>query len=241
LSLLIAPEETLVRALNGNPHLQQFRTVFITSIRSSILGRLDRSSIELDVRRAFTSVQLRTILEENHHPFLIVEHNPQLYERARDMAGRVADAMKRASREATILLYAPALDRHLEAMAEYADWELYAGSCAEPRQRHFGGDGKPANPRSRSPDLSRRRQMAGVFGQQRARLIENARPGVGAGTVPPPKKNAMQEGRAHSWTSRPLNCGQRSSPAAGRACRAGASPPRFGGYVLRSILRTRSC
>jgi phosphohistidine phosphatase SixA len=56
------------------------------------------------VRRAFTSVQLRTILVENHHQFLIVEHNPLLYEMARDMAGRVAEAMKQASREATILL-----------------------------------------------------------------------------------------------------------------------------------------
>jgi len=73
------------------------------------------------VRRAFTSVQLRTILEENHHSFLIMEHNPLLYERARDRAGHVAQAMKQASREATILLYAPALDGHLEAMAELAD------------------------------------------------------------------------------------------------------------------------
>ena len=56
-----------------------------------------------------------------HHPFVIMEHNPLLYERARDMAGHVAQAMKRASREATILLYAPALDRHLEAVAELAD------------------------------------------------------------------------------------------------------------------------
>jgi predicted nucleic acid-binding Zn ribbon protein len=52
--------------------------------------------VELDVRRAFTSVQLRTILEENHHSFLIVEH--RRYERARDMAGHVAQAMKQASR-----------------------------------------------------------------------------------------------------------------------------------------------
>jgi hypothetical protein len=37
-----------------------------------------RSSIELIVRRAFTSVQLRTILEENHHQFLIGEHKLQL-------------------------------------------------------------------------------------------------------------------------------------------------------------------
>jgi hypothetical protein len=29
--------------------------------------------------------------------------------------------MKQAPREATILLYAPVLDRHLEAMAEFAD------------------------------------------------------------------------------------------------------------------------
>jgi hypothetical protein len=111
----------LARALNGNPHLQQFRIVFITGIRSGVLSRLDRRSIELIVRRAFTAVQLRTILEENHHPFLIVEHNPLLYERARDMAGQVAQALKQASREATILLFAPVLDRHLEAMAEYAD------------------------------------------------------------------------------------------------------------------------
>ena len=121
LSVLVAPEEMLARALNGNPHLQQFRILFITGIRSGVLSRLDRSSMELDVRRAFTSVQLRTILEENHHSFLIVEHNPRLYERARDMAGHVAQAMKQASREATILLYAPVLDRHLEAMAELAD------------------------------------------------------------------------------------------------------------------------
>jgi len=60
-----------------------------------------------------------SILEENHHLILIVEH--RAYERARDMAAHVAQAMKQASRETTILLYAPALDRHLEAMAELAD------------------------------------------------------------------------------------------------------------------------
>jgi hypothetical protein len=54
--------------------------------------------MDLIVRRAFTSVQLRTILEENHHPFLIREHNSLLYERARDIAGRVAQGMKQASR-----------------------------------------------------------------------------------------------------------------------------------------------
>jgi hypothetical protein len=43
LSVLIAPEEMLARALNGNLHLQQFRILLIAGIRSGILGRLDRA------------------------------------------------------------------------------------------------------------------------------------------------------------------------------------------------------
>jgi hypothetical protein len=38
--------------------------------------------MELIVRGAFTSIQLRAILEENHHLFLGA-HPPLLYERAR--------------------------------------------------------------------------------------------------------------------------------------------------------------
>jgi hypothetical protein len=132
LSVPIAPEDMLAQGLNGNPHLQRFRIVFITGIRSALLSRPDRSSMELVVRRAFTSVQLRTIMEENHHPFHVVEHNPLLYERARDMAGRIAEAMKQAS--LSILLYVPALDRHLEAMAEFAD----RGLCFYDMQGELG-------------------------------------------------------------------------------------------------------
>jgi hypothetical protein len=62
-----------------------------------------------------------TILEENHHSFLIVEHDPMLYEDAGHMVEYVAQALKQTSREATILLYAPALDPHLQKMTELAD------------------------------------------------------------------------------------------------------------------------
>ena len=47
--------------------------------------RLDRDFTELEILRAFTSFQLMTILEENHHSFLIVEHDPLLCEDARDI------------------------------------------------------------------------------------------------------------------------------------------------------------
>ncbi len=73
------------------------------------------------MRRAFTVFQLMTILEENHHSFLIVEHDPLLYEDAGEMVEYLAQALKQTSREATILLYAPALDPHLQKMTELAD------------------------------------------------------------------------------------------------------------------------
>ena len=73
------------------------------------------------MRRAFTCFQLMTILEGNHHSFLIVEHDPMLYEDSQEMVGYLAQALKQTSREATVLLYAPALDPHLQEMAELAD------------------------------------------------------------------------------------------------------------------------
>jgi hypothetical protein len=60
-------------------------------------------------------------LEENHHGFLIVEHDPLLYEDAAEMVEYMAQALKQTSREATILLYAPALDPHLQKLTELAD------------------------------------------------------------------------------------------------------------------------
>ena len=62
-----------------------------------------------------------TILQENHHSFLIVEHDPMLYEDAGEMVEYLAQALKQTSREAIILLYAPALDPHLQKMTELAD------------------------------------------------------------------------------------------------------------------------
>jgi hypothetical protein len=41
--------------------------------------------------------------------------------KARDVAGRIAEALRQVSREATFILCARALDRHPETMAELAD------------------------------------------------------------------------------------------------------------------------
>jgi DNA polymerase I len=135
-SILVAPVEVLAGAINSHPELQHYRLLFICGNYSRILSRLNRNITELDVRRAFTSFQLMTILEENHHSFLIVEHDPQLYEDAKEMVEYLAQHLKQASREATVLLYAPALDPHLQKMIELADrvfciYNKPAGGCAK--------------------------------------------------------------------------------------------------------------
>jgi DNA polymerase I len=120
-NVLVAPVEMLVDALNSHLDLQRYKVLFVGGNYSRILSKLDRNFTELDVRRAFTSFQLMTILDENHHSFLIVEHDPMLYEDAEHMIEYVAQHLRQTSREATILLYAPALDPHLEKMTELAD------------------------------------------------------------------------------------------------------------------------
>ena len=120
-NVLIAPVEMLVDAINSNLNLQNYKVLFISGNYSRILSRLSRNITELDVRRAFTSFQLMTILEENHHTFLIIEHDPLLYEDASEMVEYIAQHLRQTCREATVLLYSPALDPHLEKMTELAD------------------------------------------------------------------------------------------------------------------------
>ena len=50
-----------------------------------------------------------------------MEHDPLLYEDAAEMVEYLAQTLRQTSREATILLYAPALDPHLQKLTELAD------------------------------------------------------------------------------------------------------------------------
>ena len=120
-NVLIAPVDMLVEALNSHLNLQRYKILYICGNYSRILSRLDRNFTDLDIRRPFTSFQLMTILEVNHHTSLIIEHDPMLYEDAKQMVEYVGQALKQTSREATILLYATALDPHLQTMTDMAD------------------------------------------------------------------------------------------------------------------------
>ena len=73
---LLAPREMFIQALNRNLNLQRFRVIYVCGNYSSILSSLDRRIDALEVRRAFTAFQLMTIIEENRHTIVIIEHDP---------------------------------------------------------------------------------------------------------------------------------------------------------------------
>jgi hypothetical protein len=62
-----------------------------------------------------------TILEENSHTILFIEHDPSLYKDAQEMTERISQAMRAASQEAAVLLYSPGADPYFEELFRNAD------------------------------------------------------------------------------------------------------------------------
>jgi DNA polymerase I len=141
LNVLVAPPELLIEAINSNLNLQRYKVLFISGNYSRILSRLDRNFTELEVRRAFTFFKLMTLLEENHHSLLINKQDPTLCEDASEMVEYAAQSHRQTSREATILLYSPALGPHLQKLTELADrvFCFYEGQQSSARGRTKGG------------------------------------------------------------------------------------------------------
>src|SRR5512137_2809772 len=75
-----APRELFIKALNRNLNLQRYKVLYVCGNYSGILSRLDRKFTELEIQRAFTVLQLMTVLEGARHSLIIVEHDPMLYE-----------------------------------------------------------------------------------------------------------------------------------------------------------------
>jgi hypothetical protein len=132
---LTAPREMFIQMLNRNLNLQRFRVLYICGNYSGVLSSLDRRFEALEIRRAFTVFQLMTILEENSHTILLIEHDPTLYEDAKEMAEVVSKRMMEASKDAAVLLYSPGTDPYFEELVRNADRVFYfdEGPRAETR------------------------------------------------------------------------------------------------------------
>jgi len=118
---VIAPEKTILAALNSNRDIQCFLFLFVSGNYSRLLSGISRTSGNFDVRRSFTADQLLAVLNEAAHTVIFVEHDRDLFEGAEWMFGPVASALCTTGREALVILYAPAMDRSFAALMREAD------------------------------------------------------------------------------------------------------------------------
>jgi DNA polymerase I len=121
-SVLIGPDKMLVDSLNYNlKELERLQVLCVSGNYSRILDKLDRRFTELDIRRAFTTYQLMTVLKEAYQTLIILEHDPSLFEDATEMAEYVGQALKEVSNRSSVLVYSPWTDRHLDEISKFAD------------------------------------------------------------------------------------------------------------------------
>ena len=119
---LLAPEDLVLAGLNDNPVLRRFLFLFVSGNYSRLLSGINRRSVTIEVRRAFTAFQLLTILRDSYHTIISVEHDPGLYEGSgKEALFQVAQALKGAGQNAAVVLYAPSPDPSFSLLADRAD------------------------------------------------------------------------------------------------------------------------
>lgn len=122
---IVAPIEIILAGLNDNPVLGRYTSLLISGNFSRLLDGISRTSGNFEIRRAFTVHQLLTILREDDHSIVIVEHDPTIYDDAGDTKRIVPPTMKDVSRNCIFVLYAPTMDRSFAYLAHTADHLFY--------------------------------------------------------------------------------------------------------------------
>ena len=117
-NLLVSPEDIAIRALRGAVEPRRFLVLYVCGNYSRLLSRINLRAAEFDIRRAFTSSQLLSILEDAHQTFVFLEHDPSLFAESEEMIEYVSIALRELSRESTVLLYSPEFDATLQAISK---------------------------------------------------------------------------------------------------------------------------
>jgi len=118
---VIAPGKVMISALNTNTDIQRFLFLYISGNYSRLLTSISRSSKNFEARRAFTVHQLFTILREAGHTVVILEHDPALFEGAKDMIPQIAGMLKEVGRESLVILYTTSADDSFSILMRHAD------------------------------------------------------------------------------------------------------------------------
>jgi len=136
---LIAPPALFLKGINTSPVIGRYTTLLIGGNFSRLLDGIARTAGTFDIRRSFTVHQLLTILREDDHSIVMVEHDPTLYDDAGEAKRVVPPTMKDLSRNVLFVLYAPAMDPSFAYLAQDADhlWYYDDGEGLVPKTRNY--------------------------------------------------------------------------------------------------------
>lgn len=118
---IIAPERTLIAALNTAPELDRFLFLFVCGNYSRLISHIGRESANFEVRRPFTADQFLAVINESAHTIIFIEHDGSLFDGAERLLLPAGSALREAGREALVILYSPVMDRSFSALSQQAD------------------------------------------------------------------------------------------------------------------------
>ena len=140
LNVFIAPVERFVDFFNESQNFQRYMTLYVSGNFSRVLSYVDRTVTRFEVRRAFTSFQLKTILEENYHTVVVFEYDPTLFEGDPRMKEIIAEALQEVAYSCIVIVYAPKTDwilrqilRRVKRLMFYGESEEFLPACDQKR------------------------------------------------------------------------------------------------------------
>ncbi|HPD74792.1 MAG TPA: hypothetical protein PKZ65_01895 [Methanoregulaceae archaeon] len=140
LNVMIAPTDRFITLFNESQNFQRYMTLFISGNFSRVLSHVDRTVTRFEVRRAFTSFQLKTILEENYHTVVVFEYDPTLFEGDPRMKEIIAEALQEVAYNSIVIVYAPKTDwilrqilRRVKRLFFYGESEEFLPLCDQKR------------------------------------------------------------------------------------------------------------
>jgi hypothetical protein len=149
ITVIIGPPQVMA---DGMDHcgrmIRRFPFLYACSNYSLVLPLLHRKTFEFSVRRGFTSDQVSTIIGECDATYLIIEHDPSLYEDDRRLVPFVVNKIRGFARDdGTVIVYSQRADpfmRHLVRVAHrvylYANWGTAIRLHQLKQQKNMRGD-----------------------------------------------------------------------------------------------------
>jgi hypothetical protein len=165
ITTIIGPSSIIEAGLNSSSGMmRRYPFLYACSNYSAVLPNLHRTTFEFSVRRGFTSDQMATIINECDATYLIIEHDPSLYENDKTLIPGIINRLKTFARnEGTVVVYSRNLDRFMRSLIRasgrayiYADWaNVIRNSQLKKQQKRDGPPRRLVSRQARLDQASR--------------------------------------------------------------------------------------